>query len=288
MHPNKFIACSGFAILTFTSSVILAEEETMNEPAQLKEAEINPMKQDWLEKEIALADHRVSYDDEGLLDIGIGKSIDGRRQVKRFPLAKLEFYFESQNHKDSVAITLPQTIQSDGKLHETTSMLEQFYFSRGYRQILFLIEETASPVFHRDVISKHPRQQKQPFVLKDQDVDDRFKQLLWVEEQKANSDHSIFYDSQDSIDINVGAIRENVHHQETFTLSELGDYFLNQRHKAFVVVTFAKGFQAKGLVSAEIPKLESFFFSRGYQRILFLGARAASVAIYKDSILPTK
>lgn len=284
MLPFQFVASSGFIILTFTSSVILAkEEETRNEPAEIKEAGIDTLQQDWLEKEIALADHCVSYDDEGLLDIGIGESIDGKRQVKRFPLTKLEFYFERQNHKEHVVVNFSEELQKTRGIEKAASDLEEFYFSRGYQRILFVLETSGSLKLYKDVVTTRHRSEARTSITNEQEKTSSRGSLQWVAKEKASADHSIFYSSKDQIDILIGAAEKNLRHPQRFSLHELEDYFLNQRHKSFVTVTFAKGLLARDHTNAEIPELERFFFSRGYQRILFIGATGGLVVNFKYS-----
>jgi len=104
---------------------------------------------------------------------------------------------------------------------------------------------------------------------------------VWNEEKKA--DHRIEYRMDDTIDIGVGEVREGVHYTKSFPLKELEHYFEHQKHKGFVSVLFHKAAPSNKSVDDAIAELERFFFSRGYGRVLFLGARGSGVQVYKDS-----
>jgi hypothetical protein len=105
---------------------------------------------------------------------------------------------------------------------------------------------------------------------------------VWNEEKKA--DHRIEYRIDDTIDIGVGEVREGVHYTKSFLLKELEHYFDHQKHKGFVSILFHKATPRTKSLDDAIAELEQFFFSRGYGRVLFLGARGSGVQVYKDSI----
>lgn len=103
---------------------------------------------------------------------------------------------------------------------------------------------------------------------------------VWNEEKRA--DHRIAYLIDGTVDIGIGEIREGVHYTKSFLLNELEHYFEHQKHKGFVSVTFHKAAPSHKSLDDAIVELEEFFFSRGYRRILFLGARGSGVQVYKD------
>jgi hypothetical protein len=104
---------------------------------------------------------------------------------------------------------------------------------------------------------------------------------VWNEEKKA--DHRIEYLRDETIDIGVGEVRDGVHYTKSFPLKELEHYFEHQKHKGFVSILFHKAAPSNKSVDDAIAELERFFFSRGYGRVLFLGARGSGVQVYKDS-----
>lgn len=104
---------------------------------------------------------------------------------------------------------------------------------------------------------------------------------VWNEEKKA--DHRIEYRMDDTIDIGVGEVKEGVHYTKSFRLKELEHYFENQKHKGFVSILFHKAAPSNKSLEDAIAELEQFFFSRGYGRVLFLGARGSGVQVYKDT-----
>lgn len=104
---------------------------------------------------------------------------------------------------------------------------------------------------------------------------------VWAEEKKA--DHRLEYRMDDTIDIGIGEVREGVHYTKSFPLKELEHYFEHQKHKGFVSVLFHKAAPSSKSLDDAIAELERFFFSRGYRRVLFLGARGSGVQVYKDT-----
>lgn len=107
-------------------------------------------------------------------------------------------------------------------------------------------------------------------------------QKVWDEEKKA--DHRIDYRRDDTIDIGVGEVREGAYYPKSFPLKELEHYFEHQKHKGCVVILFHKAAPTTKSLDDTIAELEQFFFSRGYGRVLFLGARGSGVQVYKDTI----
>ena len=87
----------------------------------------------------------------------------------------------------------------------------------------------------------------------------------------------------DTIDIGVGEIRNGAQHTKSFELKELEHYFEHQKNKGLVTILFHKAAPSNKNLDEAIAELEKFFFSRGYQRVLFLGARGSGVQVYKDA-----
>lgn len=112
--------------------------------------------------------------------------------------------------------------------------------------------------------------------------DDREKfHEVWNEAKKA--DHQIEYRMDDTVDIGVGEVRDGVQYTKSFQLKELERYFEHQKNKGFVSILFHKAAPSNKSLDDAIAELEQFFFSRGYGRVLFLGARGSGVQVYKDT-----
>ncbi|RYD41926.1 MAG: hypothetical protein EOP85_11935 [Verrucomicrobiaceae bacterium] len=119
-------------------------------------------------------------------------------------------------------------------------------------------------------------------------ISDGPKRFHTVAEEEKKADHKVWYEHDGRLDIGIGEIDRGARRPKTFTLAELDHYFTHQRHKGMVVVTFDKGAPGPMTVEDAISGMERFFFTRGYQRILFLHARGSGVLVHMDSIAPEK
>jgi len=113
---------------------------------------------------------------------------------------------------------------------------------------------------------------------------DGSKKATQVWEIEREADHSIRYHMDSTLGIGIGEVRDGVHYAKSFSLAELGHYFQHCKHKNFVSLTFDKAAPEKKTIDEAIKELEEFFFSRGFERVLFLGARGSGVMVHKDSI----
>ena len=104
-----------------------------------------------------------------------------------------------------------------------------------------------------------------------------------VSNELQKADNELEYLRDGTLDIGLGEVRDGVHYTKSFQLNELEHYFEHQKHKRFVSILFHKAAPSNKSLDDAIAELERFYFSRGYERILFLGARGSGVQVYKDT-----
>jgi len=113
--------------------------------------------------------------------------------------------------------------------------------------------------------------------------DDNGARFFEASNEQKKADHEVEYRMDNTLDIGVGEVRDGVHDTKSFQLKELEHYFEHQKHKGFVSILFHKAAPSNKSLEDAIAELEQFFFSRGYGRVLFLGARGSGVQVYKDT-----
>jgi len=109
------------------------------------------------------------------------------------------------------------------------------------------------------------------------------------------ADMSIFYNPRnDKVDIDVGRLNKTEAGKilgrtpTTFTLEELEYFFGRQKHKDLIAVMFDKNILGRVELSHKIKKLNAYFFTKGYKRVVLLQGRGTGVGLYSDKVNPDK
>ena len=101
------------------------------------------------------------------------------------------------------------------------------------------------------------------------------------------ADMSIRYNPyDDKVDIDVGRVNKSgkipVRTPVTFTLDELEYFFGRQKHKNLIAVMFKKSTFDPVVLANKRKKLNAYFFSKGYKRVVLLQGYGTGVGLYSD------